>query len=392
MQELKIKMEKELLENILPFWMNHAVDRENGGFYGKIHNDLFVEKDAPKGGVLNARILWTFSAAYRIYGRQEYLEIAQRAFNYIRNFFIDAESGGIFWLIDYTGNPIETRKQVYAQAFMIYAFSEYYRAVLDKYALELAVDLYSLIEKYCYDPVYKGYFEACNREWKISNFCLDRKCGEEKKSMNTMLHIMEAYTNLYRVWKDDRLKRKLEETVEVMMERIVDKETGHFKLFFDERWRSLKKEYSYGHDIEGSWLLYEAAGVAGNAVLLQRTGRIAIRMAESTLAEGLDSDGSVMYEGGPEGVKDSDRHWWPQAEAVVGFANAYGLTGKHEFLDAAKDVWKYTEEKIIDHEKGEWYWGITRDGRIMRPDSKVDFWKCPYHNARACMEMVERVK
>lgn len=392
MKELKSKMEKELLEDILPFWINNTIDNENGGFYGKIHNDLFVEKTAPKGGVLNARILWTFSAAYRLYGRLEYLNTAQRAYAYLREFFIDNEFGGIYWSIEYDGKPIDTRKQVYAQAFAIYGLSEYYRASGEESALELSINLYKLLEKNSYDPVNKGYFEACDREWKLKDFCLDAKCGAEKKSMNTMLHILEAYANLYRVWKDDTLKEKLEEALAVTMEYIVERNSGHFKLFFDENWSSLKEKYSYGHDIEGSWLLYECAGVTGNRVLILEAEKIAVKMAETTLTEGMDTDGSILYEGGPLKRKDYDRHWWPQAEGVVGFVNAYTLTGRVEFLNAARNVWKYVEDNLIDREKGEWYWGVTREGLTMKPESKVDIWKCPYHNARACMEIVGRVK
>lgn len=392
MRELKEKMEKELLEGILPFWMNNTIDKENGGFYGKIHNDLMVVKDAPKGGVLNARILWTFSAAYRLYGKLEYLEMADRAFGYLTNYFWDKENGGVFWLLDHAGNPLETRKQIYAQAFAIYGLSEYYRAVGVDSALKLAVKLFELMEEKSYDPVYKGYFEACDREWRLKNFCLDKKCGSEKKSMNTMLHVMEAYTNLYRVWKDERLKKKLRECIEVTTDHIVDQETSHFKLFFDEKWNSLKDEYSYGHDIEGSWLSLESAEVLGDGGLIGKSKETAVKMAEVILSEGVDTDGAVMYEGGPHGVASSDRHWWPQAEGIVGFVNAFQLTGKKEFLEAAKKIWKYTEESILDKKNGEWYWGVTRDNQVMKPDSKVDMWKCPYHNARACMEVIVRTK
>lgn len=389
MEKLRNEIEKELLEDILPFWIDHAIDGKNGGFYGKIHNDLHVEENAPKGGVLNARILWTYSAAYKLYGKQEYMDMAKRAYNYIRDFLIDPEFGGIYWSVDYRGNRLETKKQIYAQAFAIYAFSEYYSTFGDEEALSIAVTLYELVEKYSYDPVYKGYFEACSREWQLQNFCLDEKCGKEKKSMNTILHIIEAYTNLYKVWKNEGLRKKLEETVKVTMEHIVDIKTGHFKLFFKENWNNLKMEYSYGHDIEGSWLLCEAAEAVGNSALLIQVEDISKKMAEATLRDGIDTDGSIMYEGGPEGVKDTDRHWWPQAEAVVGFTHAFRLTGDTRFDQAAANVWKFIKENIIDHENGEWFWAVTRDGEILKPDSKVDIWKCPYHNARACMEIIK---
>lgn len=391
MIDLKNKMEKELLEDIVPFWLKYAVDYENGGFFGKISNDLTVDKNAPKGGVLNSRILWCFSSAYRIYGKPEYLVAADSAYRYIMNHLWDKEYGGIYWLVDNRGNLLDSRKQIYAQAFAIYAFSEYYRATGINTSLDSAVELFGLLEKNSYDQEFKGYFEACNRNWRLEDFHLDQKCGQEKKSMNTMLHVMEACTNLYRVWKDERLKAKLKETIEVITEHIIDQKTGHFKLFFDDEWNSLKNECSYGHDIEGSWLLFEAAEVLGDQELIDRVKPVVLKMAEITLSEGIDHEGAVMYEGELHGVKDSDRHWWPQAEAVVGFVNAYELSGRKEFAAAAERVWNFIDEKIIDHVHGEWFWGVSRSGIIIKPDAKVDIWKCPYHNSRACMEIVERM-
>ena len=388
---LKTEMKDELLNGILPFWLQHAVDRENGGFYGKISDDLVVCHDAPKGGVLNARILWAYSAAYKMFGESDYKMMADRAYDYTIEFLTDKDYGGIYWLVDSRGNPLDTRKQVYAQAFAIYAFSEYYAATKETAALENAVALYELMEKHCYDHKYKGYFEACRQNWSPGGFYLDDKCGEEQKSMNTMLHVMEAYANLYRVWRDGGLRKKLKETVEVMEEYVCDDETGHFKLFFDEKWNSLTDEYSYGHDIEGSWLLTEACEVLEDGGLLEKIKPAALKMAEAVLSGGVDSDHGILYEGRAGGIIDSDRHSWPQAEAVVGFYNAYQLTGEEKFLTAALNTWEFIKKHIIDHRYGEWYWGRKQNGETINSDAKVDMWKCPYHNSRACMEILRRV-
>lgn len=389
MLKLQLELERELLTNILPFWQTQTIDHENGGFYGKIHNDLTIEKEVDKGGILNCRILWTFSSAYRIYQKPEYLEIARRAYDYICRYLWDSEFQGVYWAADYKGSVSDDRKQTYVQAFAIYAFSEYFRAAGNRESLERAKQLYRLLEDYCYDPAYSGYFEACDRNWNLKDSFLDAKCGREKKSMNTMLHVLEAYTNLCRIWPSAELKHSLRQTLTVIIDKIINPETCHFKLFFDEAWNSLSDVDSYGHDIEGSWLIWEAAEVLADQALLARVRPIVIGMGESVLKEGLKRGREIQNES-----DDIRRDWWPQAEAVVGFINLYQMTGKQEYLEKAQSVWTFIQEKIIDHQNGEWFWGVTENGEIQpeRTDSKVDFWKCPYHNSRMCMELTERCR
>ncbi|NIK80253.1 mannobiose 2-epimerase [Paenibacillus castaneae] len=387
------RIEQELESNILGFWMKHTVDEQNGGFYGFISRDLTVNPEAGKSLVLNTRILWTFASAYRILGNEQYLKIADRAYNYVKKHFIDNEFGGLYWMVDAAGSPLETKKQVYGQAFAIYAFSEYYRATGNEAALQQAIELFRTLERYSYDKEYKGYFEALTREWQeTDDNSLSEKDLNEKKSMNTHLHVMEGYTNLYRVWKSDELHAKLKELIEITIKHIVNPDNAHFILFFDEQWNYRSEHISYGHDIEGSWLLFEAAEVLGDEALLEEVKAIAIRMAEATFNEGVDEDGGLLNEAGPDGLIDTHKDWWPQAEAVVGFYNAYQMTGEEKYRDAAVRSWSFIEDFIVDKEHGEWLWSVTRDGTPSDNIEKVSPWKCPYHNGRACFEMIERLK
>lgn len=388
------QVEKEVKDNILAFWLKHAFDNKNGGFLGEIRSDLTPLEDAEKSLVLNARILWTFSCAYRMFQDPAYLEAARRAYVYLADCFTDPEYGGLFWMVDAQGRPVQTKKQVYGQAFAIYAYAEYYLATAVPDALERAVELFRLLEKHSFDPVHRGYVEALSRTWEdTDDVSLSGKDLNEKKSMNTHLHVMEAYTNLYRVYPAGELARQLKALIKVTIEHIVDKTNGHFLLFFDEAWHSKCDHISYGHDIEGSWLLVEAAEVLGDTALLEKVKTIAVRMAEATWLEGIDEDGGVWNEADANGrLLDSNKDWWPQAESVVGFFNAYQLTGEEKYLNASLASWRFIEKYMVDRQHGEWYWGVTRDGKPIVEQSKVSAWKCPYHNGRACFEIIERLQ
>ena len=386
---LKQQLKEELIYNILPFWMEKMKDEEHGGFYGQIKGDGQVVPEAAKGGILNARILWTFSAAYLQEKDQVYLEMANRAKAFILNHFFDPEFGGTYWTVSYDGKPVDTKKQIYSQAFFIYAFSEHYRASGDSSSLQKAIDLFRIIENHSFDTELNGYFEAYSRDWKLlEDLRLSEKDANEKKTMNTHLHILEAYTNLYRVWKDDELAGQLRNMILIFTEKIVNRSTRHLDLFFDENWNSKAQIVSYGHDIEASWLLDEAARVLGDHALLVGVQKICIGVAEAA-CEGLQTDGSLIYERDlSTGHIDKDRHWWVQSETVVGFMNAFELTRNTAWLDKALDCWKYISENLIDRTGKEWFWSISDDGIPNRKDDKAGFWKCPYHNGRMCLELM----
>lgn len=392
LKKFQKQIETELKDNILTFWIDKTPDHIKGGFYGYISNDLTIRPDNDKSSVLNFRILWTFSTAYRLYQDEKYLDMANRAFYYVKEYFIDRTYSGVYWLLDSNGRPVDSKKQVYAVAFAIYGLSEYYRATGNSTALSLAIELFESLESHAHDPQYKGYIEALTREWSpLEDKSLSPKDMNVSKSMNTNLHVLEAYTNLLRVWDSSILKYSLKELLEVTMEHIVDSETWCFKLFFDMDWHSYTDTISYGHDIEGSWLIYEAAEVLGDAALLEKAEAIAIRMAQKVQQNGIDPVYGGIYNERNETGLDDKKDWWPQAEAVVGFFNAYQLTGSDSFLEASLDVFSYIEKYIEDRMNGEWFWGVTRDGRNLTSTEKVSPWKCPYHNSRMCFEMIKRI-
>jgi mannobiose 2-epimerase len=386
-------MQSELTRNILPFWINQMVDNEYGGFYGRINGQGQLVKGAEKGGILNARILWTFSSAYYHFKDHVYRQSAERARNYALSVFFDEKFEGTYWTVTHDGKPLDTKKQIYSQAFFVYALAEYYRATADRICLDKAISLFHLIEEKSFDTQRNGYFEAYSREWNLlEDLRLSSKDVNEKKTTNTHLHILEAYTNLYRVWKDHLLGRQLRNLIVIFLEKIIDPQTHHMRLFFDEEWNSRSRLISYGHDIEASWLIYEAARVLDDDDLLESAKSACVSLALASL-EGFQEDGSMIYEKDPEtGHTDLERHWWPQAEAIVGLVNLYGLTGHDVYLMQAIRCWDYISNNLIDREKGEWFWSIYPDGTPNLTQDKAGFWKCPYHNGRACLEIMSRIE
>jgi len=388
---LKTEVESELVNNILPFWSEKMIDTDNGGFYGRIEGNGNVHPSADKGCVLNARILWTFSSAYRILKNPEYLKVASRSKEYLLNCFFDRKNGGMFWLIDHKGNVKDGKKQIYAQAFAIYALVEYYRVTSDEICLLKAIELYNLIEEYSFDKKLGGYFEAFNMEWgPLDDLRLSLKDANEKKTMNTHLHVLEAYTNLYRVWKDSGLKKQLTLLINVFTDKIVNNQTFNLNMFFDEEWNDKTDLISYGHNIEASWLIHEASMVIGDKAIIDKVKEICIRVAEAS-KRGLTPDGGLIYETFfKSGHTDTDRHWWVQAESVVGYLNAFIMSGNEEFLNISLNAWKFISANLVDRKNGEWYWSVDENNVPNIKDDKAGFWKCPYHNARMCLEIIER--
>jgi mannobiose 2-epimerase len=387
---LHAEMQSELVRNILPFWMNKTADNEFGGFYGQINGIGQVIKGAEKGGIVNSRILWTFSAAANQLKNNEYRQMAVRSKNYLLAHFFDEDHGGTYWKITYDGKPADTKKQIYSQAFFIYALSEYFKLTGDSICLDKAASLYQLIEDKSFDKDLNGYFEAYSRDWKLlDDLRLSDKDANEKKTTNTHLHILEAYTNLYRVWHNKELGDKLKNLVNIFLDKIIDPVSHHLQLFFNEHWHSRSSLISYGHDIEASWLLIEAARVLEDKDLIEKTKTSCIALAIASL-EGLQDDSSLIYEKDePEGKIDMDRHWWPQAETVVGLINLYELTQNDHHLAQAINCWEYITKNLVDPENGEWFWSI-KNGKPNLAEDKAGFWKCPYHNARACLEVMSR--
>ncbi len=394
LEQLRAEVAQELTSNILPFWINRMTDPA-GGYYGRRDGNGNLVDGAEKGLILNARILWTFSQAYRILGKPEYLKAATRAKDYIADHFVDQEFGGAYWSVDSEGKPLDTKKQFYAIAFAVYGLAEYYRAAGGD-ALDLAISLYRSIEEHSFDSELNGYIEACTRDWgKIEDMRLSDKDENFAKTMNTHLHILEAYTGLYRVWKDEGLHSQLSNLIRIFLDKIIQPD-GHLGLFFDENWTLHGVMQSFGHDIETSWLLVEAAEVlceSGDPMdrLLYLECLGASRELAAAATEGLTSEG-MTYEYDPaSGYRKDDRDWWVQAEAVVGYLNRWQLAGDPADLERSLAEWDYIKRAIIAPD-GEWYWGRRPDASVNLADDRAGFWKCPYHNGRMCMEILARIK
>ena len=419
--KMKAEMQDVLKKNILHFWMTQMVDEEHGGFYGRMDHSGTLHPDAEKGAILNARILWSFSAAYRVLGNPEYLAMATRAKDYIIDHFIDPEYGGIYWSVDYKGQPLDTKKQFYAIGFAIYGLTEYARATADREALDYALQLYDCIEEHAFDRVHNGYIEACTRAWgKIEDMRLSELDANYPKSQNTHLHIIEPYTNLLRCLKELHaqescdyvpvlgsvlpigitipvetivaVETSLRNLIDIFTEKILNPETCHLDLFFEMDWtRGAGHLESYGHDIECSWLMHEAALVLGDKKVLAKVEPIVRKVAKAS-EKGLRPDGSLIHEANLDtGYVDDDLHWWVQAENVVGCFNLYQYFGDESALEKAVRCWDYIKSQLIDYDHGEWYWSRHSDGSLNTSDDKAGFWKCPYHNSRMCLEIIERI-
>jgi mannobiose 2-epimerase len=384
--------ENEVRNNILSYWANNMVDNEFGGFYGE--RDFYgkLKPNASKGAVLNSRILWAFSKAYNVFKDEKYLNLATRAYNYIEKYFRDPEYDGIFWELDYLGKVVNTQKYCYTQGFWMYGLVEYYLASKNEDALNTALKIFHLLQDKAYDKRYEGYIEAFGRNWTLTgDVRISEKDLNENKTYNTHLHLLEPFTTLYQATKDKEVHDALENIVKLMFERFYIPSTGHFHLFFDDYWNFKGDLISYGHDIEGSWLLWEALLALENEDLKSKYLKYIIEIADFSAKESIDNDGGQFYEGNPNGPVDTDKHWWPQAEAVIGFLNAWKLTGDNKFFDFALNSWKFIENYIIDKQAGEWHWKVNRLGKPDTTQVKAGFWKCPYHNSRVCFEIMKRL-
>lgn len=382
----------EELKNLLDFWSSKALDVENGGVIGKIDHYGNRYGKASKGSILHSRLLWTCSAAYRITRNKTYKTVADTVFEYIINHFWDEENGGLYWELDHTGKPINKRKQAYAQCFGIYAFSEHYRVTSNKDSLSFAKALFYTLENKFREPKFSGYIEALKNNWvPIDDMRLSEKDQNTPKSMNTHLHILESYTNLYRVWKNKKLKNSIQELIGIFQNNIIDKDSGHFNLFFDLDWKVRSNTISFGHDIEGAWLLHEAALIIQEEEVIKKVRQISLKLTKITLNKGLDEDGSVFNEL-EDNQYDKDKHWWPQAEAMVGFMDAFEIEPKTEYVTAVFKIWDFIKSNLIDSENGEWFWRVDEHGNPNPNDDKLGFWKCPYHNSRALIELIQRIE
>jgi len=408
LQELKAlrgRMEKELRENILNYWIKYTIQPGGKGFYGAVDLSNKPVEGADKTCVVNTRILWTFAEAALVCGDKKYSEVADLAFQMVAENFLDNQHGGFFMSITDDNQISNDIKHTYAQAFGIYALAKYFELRKDEKAASLMRHTFELLEEKAKDKNGPGYFEGFSRDWKpIEN---NRMADDnEPKSMNTHLHVLEGYAGLYKVWKDEKVKTRLSELLNIFMDRVV-RDSGHFGIFFDENFQEVeasKGTCSFGHDIEGSWLVWEASEILGDKKILDRLQPIVTKIVDSIEQVAVDKNGGLFLESRRYGSHvRTNKHWWPQAETVVGFMNAYQLVGDEKYLDTMLQTWSFIDENLVDHEGGEWFTKLNRLGKpylvepaddpspFYRNDRKVDPWKGPYHNGRMCMEMIRRI-
>lgn len=390
--DFKQEMLHELEGNILAFWRDKMTDQVHGGFLGRIDGNGVAHPEAEKGAMLNACILWAFSAAYRVTRTQEWLSTATRAKDYFVSHFIDKECGGVYWSLNPDGTPKDTKKQTQAIGFAIYGLSEYTRATGDQDTLALALSLYHDIEDHAYDPENNGYIEALTRDWKpIGDMPLSDKDENASRTMNTHLHIIESYTNLLRCLNEqdddnDELRASVVNLLHIFTDIIINRQTGHLDLFFNDRWEGKRNVESFGHDIEAAWLLHEAALVLGDVDIDD-----VVRCVAKAADEGVQPDGSMVYEHWKDtGRTDTQRQWWTLCENVIGHLDLYQYYGDRDALGVALSCWDFIKRRIVDHEQGEWLWSVDAEGLPNRKDDKTGFWKGPYHNSRLCLEVLER--
>lgn len=381
------EVRRELSDRIIPFW-KRLRDDEHGGYYGYMDFDLKVDKEFEKGCILNSRILWFFANAYMTLKDKSLLAEAAHAYSFMREYCEDKEYGGVFWSVTYDGSPLDTTKHIYNQAFAIYALSSYYAASNDSSALDFAMSLFEKIETIGTDSY--GYLESFNRKWELEdNDKLSENGLLADKTMNTLLHVLEAYTELYRVNKDERVKKALIKILDAFRNQVFNEETHRLEVFFDEKMNTISDLYSYGHDIEASWLLDRAATVLADEKIKAATNAYTNELVAEVYKEAL-SDGAMNNECF-KGVVDTTRVWWVQAEAMVGFYNCYEKTGITEYKDITEKLWIYIKEHIIDKRQGsEWFWDLDKDNNPVSRKPIVEPWKCPYHNGRMCMEIIRR--
>lgn len=377
---LRSEIVSDLKNNILPFWEKHIVDPA-GGFYGMVGRDGTPVMDAPKGSVLNARILWTFSMAYRLYGNEAYKKLADRAQHYFINQFIDPHYGGVYWSVKADCTPLETDKQTCACAYAIYGLSEHFRATGNLESLQKSIDIYRIMEEKIKDPTKDGYIESFTRKWGIPKRQGFDGNPNATKTL-THIHVLEAYTSLYKVWRDNGLRRRLSKLIDILTTYLYDSHTHHLIPSCDSNWNNLDDIDSYGHDIEASWLLIEAAKTLGDPQVFDKSKEIALELVDTSLKEGIDTaTGAMMYERRGNSIRNYFS-WWCQAETVVGCINAWQLTGNISYLNSAIHTWNFIKEKMIDRECGEWFRTVSADGIPRYNEPKASLWNCPYHNSR----------
>ena len=382
------QVKKQLIQGIIPFWKSLS-DQKNGGYYGHMDYEQNIDEKAEKGCILNSRITWFFANSYLLLEDEHLLYEARHGYEFLKTHCLDKEYGGVYWSVEYDGTPLDTTKHTYNQAFAIYALSSYYDASKNPESLQIAEKLYHIIEEKCRDE--EGYLEAFSRDFKpVVNDKLSENGVIAQRTMNTLLHIFEAYTEFYRVTKREDVKKRMEWILTIIAEKIYNPQLHRQEVFFDKGYHSILDLHSYGHDIETAWLVDRGIEVLGKRTVSGKMLDITKDLTSQVYQTAFD--GQSLANECEQGVMDEGRVWWVQAEAVVGFLNGYEKDrSKKEYLVAAKQIWNFIEQYVIDKRPGsEWFWQVDKEGNSDPGKPLVEPWKCPYHNGRMCLEVIRR--
>jgi cellobiose epimerase len=387
---LKSEFETQLI-SVADWWVQHAIDNKNGGFFGEISRTGEPNVEAEKAIVLNSRILWFFSELANVNPAEQYLNMAHRAYEYMVKHFEDVEHGGVFWHLDCNGHPVDTKKQVYAQAFTIYAYSAYYRLTGNQQAIETAISIQALLEDKARDHEYNGYLDAFDQQWQSMD---DMRLSEDDenfpKKMNTHLHVLEAYTGIHLAAPSETTRRALTNIIQCYCRQFVSQENYHLRVYVEKDWTDKSACYSLGHDIESSWLIWEALLVLDDKALINEFKPLVNGINAVCLQDGVGPSGEFRDEFHFTEGYNVDRVWWIQAEALVGFLTAFQLTRNNNFLEAFKRVWEFIKINQIDSDHGEWFWYSKLDSGYLST-YKAGAWKGPYHNGRALLEVIKLI-
>jgi mannobiose 2-epimerase len=383
--------ENHLTQQLIPFW-NRMEDRENGGFYGYADEHGFPKERCIKGSILNSRILWFYSASYNLLKKSELLSKADHAFAFLRDRFYDSVYKGVFWSVAADGTPCDTAKHTYCQAFAVYALSEYYMASNNRTALELAYDLFYTIEEKCRDN--EGYLEAFGRDFSpVSNDKLSENGVIASRTMNTLLHVLEAYTVLYAADGSSHVKTCICNILTIFKTKIYNESKKSCEVFFDMEYHPLISLESYGHNIEASWLIKRACDIIGDEACYEEMLPVIDGLADGAFCNGIDTKYNAMNNECENGIVNVEKIWWVQAEAVTGFYNAFMMHPEKDlYKTASENIWKFIQTYVIDQYTGEWFENTDPECGAQPGQALAHPWKCPYHNGRMCIEMIRRLR
>lgn len=383
------------LDRICDWWTTHA-PAPNGGFWGEIGDDGIAYPEAPRAIILNTRLLWFFSAAFEATGDAACGRLADQAYRIVHDHFLDPSTKTLVWMVSAEHAVVNARKQTYAQAFGIYALAAYARAKHSPAALARALSIFEQVQAHFIDPIHGGWLEALGPNLEpIDDVRLSARDQNSPKSMNTHLHVLEAYTALSETMSQlvpdhpqrETVRRALEDAFDTFNGHIVSTRKDHLNLFFGLDWMCQSRVRSFGHDIEASWLLYEAARALDAPRILDEAKQAALGLATGAL-EGLSEHGGLYEEVGRDGHLSRLHVWWVQAEALVGFLHAYDLDRNPRFLESALGVWAFIKAHQIDTQGGEWLELARIDDQTSKTGLMAGPWKCPYHTGRAMIETI----